>query len=65
MAETNTRQKNAKNDASLSVGIDALSVKNSYADEHGTETEHSKKDKTDQKAIDWMAIGGNAGYASK
>ena len=62
--ETNTRQQSARTNASLSLGIDPFSVKGSYADEHGTETKHEKKEKTDQKDIDWTAIGGNAGYAS-
>ncbi|MCJ1264760.1 hypothetical protein MMC22_004635 [Lobaria immixta] len=63
-AETNSRQQSAKNDASLSVGIDPFSVKGSYSDEHGTETEHKEDVKTNQKNISWTAIGGNPGYVS-
>ena len=65
MAETNSRQQSAKNNASLSVGIDPFSVKGSYSDEHGAQTEHKKQEKTDQKDIDWTAVGGNPGYVSK
>ena len=63
--ETKTRQQSARNNASLSLGIDPFSVKGSYADEHGTQTEHKKQDATNQKDIDWTAVGGNVGYASK
>ena len=65
MEETKTRQQSARTNASLSLGIDPFSVKGSYADEHGTQTAHTKSETADQKNIDWTAIGGNAGYASK
>lgn len=65
MAETNLRQQSARNNASLSVGIDPFSIKGSYSDEHGTKTKNEKKEKTDQLFIDWAAIGGNPGYVSK
>lgn len=63
--ETESRQKSARNSASLSLGIDPFSVKGSYSDEHGTEVEGKKEEKTNQKDIDWTAVGGNPGYVSK
>lgn len=65
VAETNFRQQSAKNNASLSVGIDPFSVKGSYSDEHGTQTKSEKKEKTSQNDIDWTTVGGNPGYVSK
>ena len=65
MEETKTRQTAARNNASLSVGIDPFSVKGSYSDEHETKTKDQKKEKSNQTDIDWTAIGGNAGFASK
>ena len=65
MEETKERQQSAKNNASLSVGIDPFSVKGSYSDEYGWTKKHGKNEKTDQKAIDWTAIGGNGAYMSE
>ena len=65
MEETKTRQTVARNNASLSVGINAFSVKGSYSDEHGTKTEDQKNIQADKKDIYWTAVGGNAGFASE
>ena len=65
MTEKMERQDSVKKEASLSLGIQPFSVKGSYSNEHGTKKEREKEDKTSQKYIDWTAIGGHAGYASK
>ena len=59
------RRKSAKNNASFSLGINVISVKGSYDDENGAETNNESRKTESQKKIDWTAVGGNAAYASK
>ncbi len=65
MSETQFRQENVKTGASLSIGIDVFSVKGGYSDEHGTQGERGKSEKTDQTKIDWTGYGGNAALVSE
>ena len=65
MEQRDIRRESAKNKASLSLGIEPVSVKGGYADEHGTKTEDENKHKENQKKTDWSAIGRNAAYASQ
>ncbi|KAL8824195.1 MAG: hypothetical protein Q9191_005227 [Dirinaria sp. TL-2023a] len=63
--ETTERQEGIKKHASVSLGIDSLSIKGGYSGEHGTQKKDESSATTDQTKIDWTAYGGNAALVSE